>query len=318
MTDAAGNPFSPPVWPPAPVEALLVEPPPAPAPAPEPAPEPASGPASEPAPAREVAAPPAMITTAAHAELLRLFEVVTNMCDHVIEYIETDRAERRVMLDTMAALGRTLSESAAALAPRLAGAADTVDARVIEPPEPRERVIGGSMPAGPEPFIDLRSAPAAPAPEPADAAPGGYIHTPAPAVPTTMETVQNSSTPASTATATPVAATTIMATEIAVEVRGRFGDRWVDGFEICEVLETAEGHRYRLRRHRDGVVLPELFDATSIRHVETFDQLATTNGAHGPGGNGNGESHSPAATVDDATGYDAPPVNGASNYWTRS
>jgi len=61
----------------------------------------------------------------------------------------------------------------------------------------------------------------------------------------------------------------------AVEVRGRFGDRWVDGFEICEVTTTADGPRYRLRRHRDGAVLPELFDAASIRHVETFDQLSS-------------------------------------------
>ena len=110
--------------------------------------------------------------------------------------------------------------------------------------------------------------------------------------------------------------TTVMTTEIAVEVRGRFGDRWVDGFEICEVMETPEGHRYRLRRHRDGVVLPELFDATSIRHVETFDQLATTNGTHAHRGDPQADGRD--ANVNDATGYAAPPVNGASVHWSRS
>jgi hypothetical protein len=106
-----------------------------------------------------------------------------------------------------------------------------------------------------------------------------------------------------------------MTTEIAVEVRGRFGDRWVDGFEICEVMETPEGHRYRLRRHRDGVVLPELFDATSIRHVETFDQLST-NGTHAH--HGNGQPAARDTNVNDATGYAAPAVNGASTRWSRS
>jgi hypothetical protein len=61
--------------------------------------------------------------------------------------------------------------------------------------------------------------------------------------------------------------------ETAVEVRCRFGDRWVDGFEIFEVLHNDVGVRYRLRRRVDGVVLPELFAAAAIRHVETFEEL---------------------------------------------
>jgi hypothetical protein len=61
--------------------------------------------------------------------------------------------------------------------------------------------------------------------------------------------------------------------ETAVEVRCRFGDRWVDGFEIFEVLHSDLGVRYRLRRRVDGVVLPELFGAAAIRHVETFEEL---------------------------------------------
>jgi hypothetical protein len=239
-------------------------------------------------------------------EMLRLFEVVTNMCDHVIEYIETDREERRVMLETLATLGRAITESAAALALRSATAIEAAQTRLIEHPEPRERVIGGSMPAGPEPVIDLRNAPAAAVPAPSAEAVG---HTrDAPATPVAA--------PAAPAPATATTTTTVMTTEIAVEVRGRFGDRWVDGFEICEVMETPEGHRYRLRRHRDGVVLPELFDATSIRHVETFDQLATTNGAHMTNGNGHADERD--ANVNDATGYATSSVTGTPTHWSRS
>jgi hypothetical protein len=58
-----------------------------------------------------------------------------------------------------------------------------------------------------------------------------------------------------------------------VEVRCRFGDRWVDGFEVCETIPTDAGERYRLRRRLDGTILPELFAARDIRHVETFAEL---------------------------------------------
>ena len=182
-------------------------------------------------------------------EVLRLLEVVTGMCDHVIEYIEADRAERRLMIETLAQLGRVITDGAAvavaahASAPPFERELEAPFERELEAPgeslpeqlDVRERVIGGSMPAGPDPVIDLRDPEADARPQHAD-----------------------------------LIATT---TEIAVEVRGRFGDRWVGGFEICEVMTTPDGPRYRLRRHRDGVVLPELFDATSIRHIETFEQL---------------------------------------------
>src|SRR4051794_35158452 len=50
---------------------------------PPPPPPPPAAPAVEAAPVGEVP-----------AQLLRVLEVVTTMCDHVIEYIEADRAER--------------------------------------------------------------------------------------------------------------------------------------------------------------------------------------------------------------------------------
>ena len=182
-------------------------------------------------PSVETAADMAMLATLEiQPQVLHLLDVVTTMCDHVIEYIEADRAERRLMIETLTQLGRVVTDRATA--------AVAAEAAPSPPLAVRERVIGGSMPAGPLPVIDLRQSEAEPepVPEPSDAS--------------------------------------VTTTEIAVEVRGRFGDRWVGGFEICEVMTTPDGPRYRLRRHRDGVVLPELFDATSIRHIETFDQLS--------------------------------------------
>jgi hypothetical protein len=198
------------------------------------------------------------------SEFLRLLEVVTSMCDHVIEYIEADRVERRLMVETLTQLGHVITEGAAAAAAAVA-AAPRASVAPLDPPtaesfEARERVIGGSMPAGPETVLDLREAEREP---------------------------WNPSA---------------SATEIAVEVRGRFGDRWVDGFEICEVMTTPDGPRYRLRRNRDGAVLPELFDATSIRHIETFDQL----------NDGQLNDGQLDARVD------GDQLNGSAGYWSRS
>jgi len=247
---AAATPEVTAAWPPA--EAAVTEPEPAPAP-----------------PDRAPAAAPQLDP---QVEFLRLLEVVTSMCDHVIEYVEADRAERRSMVETLDRLGRVITDGAAAVA--AASAAARTGAPPVEPPAAHERVIGGSMDAGPEPVIDLRE----PAPE----------------------------LRPESATRTTLADAT--STEIAVEVRGRFGDRWVDGFEICEVMTTPDGPRYRLRRHRDGVVLPELFDAASIRHIETFDQLAGDSiDGNATGGNArNGHS------------LDGDRLNGSAGYWSRS
>jgi hypothetical protein len=51
-----------------------------------------------------------------------------------------------------------------------------------------------------------------------------------------------------------------------VEVRCRFSDnRWVSGFEICDVFDQEGTLRYRLRRQSDGYILPTLFDDSSVR-----------------------------------------------------
>jgi hypothetical protein len=50
-----------------------------------------------------------------------------------------------------------------------------------------------------------------------------------------------------------------------VEVHCRFGDRWVGGFEVVDVVPGDGGARYRLRRRSDDSVLPTLFDERDIR-----------------------------------------------------
>jgi hypothetical protein len=50
-----------------------------------------------------------------------------------------------------------------------------------------------------------------------------------------------------------------------VEVHCRFGDRWVGGFEVAEVVPSDRGAVYRLRRRSDDSVIPTLFDERDIR-----------------------------------------------------
>jgi hypothetical protein len=57
------------------------------------------------------------------------------------------------------------------------------------------------------------------------------------------------------------------ATMQAVEVRCRFGDKWVDGFEVADVIDDGTSFRYRLRRKSDGAVLPTYFDARNVRRA---------------------------------------------------
>jgi len=110
-------------WAPPPPESqvavAVADPPPTPEPVPAPVPAPASVDVS--------------------SELVRVLDVVTTMCDHVIEYIEADRAERRLMIEALTRLARSLGDAVSS--PSAANG---------------ERVIGGSMPAGPEDVLDIR------------------------------------------------------------------------------------------------------------------------------------------------------------------
>jgi len=211
-------------------------------------------------PAAATAATVATETPAIQTEFLRVLEVVTRMCDHVIEYIEADRAERQLLVESLASMVQTLAEISAA---NTAPIPTPIPTPIQGPPAPpRERVLGGSMPAGPEPIpwrdadplIDLRE------PEPL-----GNGHEPEIFIDLTQPDLDDETT------------TPGPSHHTAVEVRCRFGEgeRWVGGFEIVDVLSTDDAWKYRLRRQRDGAILPQLFDAASIRHIETFEELVT-------------------------------------------
>ena len=58
-----------------------------------------------------------------------------------------------------------------------------------------------------------------------------------------------------------------------IEVRSRFGNRWVDGFAIHEVILGDDGSvGYRLRRATDGFVLPAVFPEDEVRAAEHRDR----------------------------------------------
>ena len=214
-------------------------------------------------PAAATAATVATETPAIQTEFLRVLEVVTRMCDHVIEYIEADRAERQLLVESLSSMVQTLAEISAANTAPITAPTTPIPASIQGPPAPpRERVLGGSMPAGPEPIpwrdadplIDLRE------PEPL-----GNGHEPEIFIDLTQPDLDDETT------------TPGPSHHTAVEVRCRFGEgeRWVGGFEIVDVLSTDDAWKYRLRRQRDGAILPQLFDAASIRHIETFEELVT-------------------------------------------
>ena len=53
--------------------------------------------------------------------------------------------------------------------------------------------------------------------------------------------------------------------DIGSAVSCRFGDQWIDGVEIAEVLDDATPPSYRLRRRQDGYLLPPRFCARDLR-----------------------------------------------------
>ena len=152
------------------------------------------------------------------AEVVRVLELAVNVCDHVIECVEADRAERGAIVEALTALSQAISAPVQPI---------SLPNRNGNGLRPAARVIGGRVLGGDN----------------------GLMHQPAP-----MIDLDNDH-------------------DTMVEVRCRFGDRWVDGFEVCETIHTDAGERYRLRRQLDGTILPELFAASDIRHVETFAEL---------------------------------------------
>ena len=154
-------------------------------------------------------------------EFLRLLEVVTSMCDHVIEYIEADRAERRLMIETLAQLGRVITDGSAAAVAAFTALSSAMNATrpAHSSRRPRRNAAGTRSRTGHRPGT-----------------PGARhrrLDAGRPGTPCRPR-LRRSRIP-TTPRSRPLASAKI---HIAVEVRGQFGDRWVDGFEICEVMTT--------------------------------------------------------------------------------
>lgn len=161
------------------------------------------------------------------AELVRVVESVTAMCDHLVASLAVDRAEQRALLEADRAEQRALLEADRAermiMIEALTKMVEALPAAITPasapapalPPQPRasERIVGGSVDAGPDPVIDLREA------------------------------------------------------HQVREVRCRIGDEWVDGLEICGMVDDEAGVRYRVRRRVDGLAFAELVDAADIRYI---------------------------------------------------
>ncbi len=179
-------------------------------------------PAAQPEPApREITEREVLIDMA--AQLTRALERVTTMCDHVIQYVEVDRAERHAMLEAERAERRLTLEALGQLVRAAGGQPPTLPV-TLSPGA--ERLLGGSISAGPD--LDTE----------------------------------------------PDLVLDLNAAERGPEVRCRFDDVWLDGFEVSEVVHADDGVRYRLRRVADGSPLPELFTSDDIKPVEHPDALA--------------------------------------------
>lgn len=63
----------------------------------------------------------------------------------------------------------------------------------------------------------------------------------------------------------PLAPATRAETPLECSVHLKFGDRWIEGFQIEETLPGPFGVQFRLRRRVDGWILPELFDESEVR-----------------------------------------------------
>jgi hypothetical protein len=178
--------------------------------------------------------------TSRDSDVVRVLELVVNVCDHVVECVEADRDERRLMIDTLGRLAEAITQRAS----------------VPEIAAPTSRVIGGNVFADDLAIEDLE------------------INMDEDLEDDVDDDFDDDDDVIDLDAPAPVNGSNASARhDTVVEVRCRFGDRWVDGFEVCESIHAADGERYRLRRRSDGMILPELFAAADVRHVETFEEL---------------------------------------------
>jgi hypothetical protein len=155
------------------------------------------------------------------------------VCETLAERMEADREERREFM-------RTINALASALASRNEAAAG--------------HVVGGSVFGTPQPHAD-----ALPGTTGNDASgAGATIDLTAVEVNATERPNPNGSAGSGSFGDGPAPG---------AEVRCRFGDRWVDGFEVLEVHSREGRARYRVRRRSDGSVVRKLFEAGDLESV---------------------------------------------------
>jgi hypothetical protein len=56
----------------------------------------------------------------------------------------------------------------------------------------------------------------------------------------------------------------------------RFGDQWINGVEVVEILGLPAHPSYRLRRYQDGYVLPALFGAGDLRKATAAPDITAS------------------------------------------
>ncbi len=151
-------------------------------------------------------------------DVARAVEDLARMCGLLAERIDTERDERRALVEAVTLLAQRALESPAA----------------TEPEVHKPRLLGGNVypppPSAPEAEIVLIE----------DAPNNGQDHLPRLAV--------------------------------GEAVRCRFGDGWIDGLEVCEIVGDGADVRYRLRRSVDEYVLPAGFDRRDLEPVGDASQ----------------------------------------------
>ena len=170
------------------------------------------------------------------SELVHVLQQVGATCEALAEQVHNERIERTALADAIGRLTTSLVVSGTFSLPAPTSAT---------PVPSRETVIGGTV----DPARTESAAPGAPLEIDLDAVDLDAAETdlepvppPRPGVPVRPD---------------------------GVEVRCRFGDRWVTGFEVCEVIRLDDETRYRLRRRSDGSVIPTLFPEKDLRFFST-------------------------------------------------
>jgi hypothetical protein len=172
------------------------------------------------------------------SELVQALGALRTTCDALTERVQIDRVERTALVDAISRLTTAVAvTSGYAIEAAPASLRPTVLGGTVDPAQPADApgIFGAATDTEAVTFtdeIDLEAA----AREPEEIPP------PAPGRPVRPDDI---------------------------EVRCRFGDRWVTGFEVCEVIRLNGATRYRLRRRSDGSVIPTLFDEKDLRFFST-------------------------------------------------